>query len=394
MERSVKKGFVRKTAEGAMLAAAVSSTSLEANAESGIENINEGSEEFAIEVGAEKAFVEMEDGVLFFNAEGEPIAIVPASIIDGVNPGKGFSETRHVTEGYAVAWKNVARQRVEEITGEKVAGARYNWRDIQSALKNKNEAMDLHAIHSIIDIVYYFGDKEVRGGDGLSRIEYLRKHLQFDDSIPEEIQKELGFLALGIAGEESRYRSDLKSKSGAEGVFQFMPATVAGLGYEEYVVYKDDKAVDIKPIPYTVQVEMLGKHLSNIYKELYGHLSPEQIDSLRVLFESEEDFNTFFITPVMINAYNTGSGRMAKAIKEFITPERISQLQEEYDDIVRYDIFDDLTEFAKDSDDGLLAGYKDASASYTFKVYGYAMSISEGYDEYKQKQETYIVAAK
>jgi hypothetical protein len=391
MKNEGEKGFLKRTAQGAVFVTATLSTSIEANAES-IENINQGSEEFAVDVSAEKAFIEMPNGVLYLDSSGKPVAIVPATIIDGVNPGKGFLETGRVTEGYASAWKREARELAEQ-SSENIISTKYNWRDIQSALNNKNESMDSNEIHSIMDIVYYFGDKDVRDGDGLSRIEYLKEHLVFDASLPEEIQTELRFLAAGIAGEESRFRDGIKSSANAGGIFQFMPETVDGLGYGHFVRYEGGKAVALKSIPYTVQVEMLGKHLSNIYKELYGHLDTSEIDQIQQLFASEKDFNTFFLTPVMINAYNTGAGRMSKAIKEFATPDRVFEMHEKYNETVGYDLFHDLTEFAEISNKGSLSGYKIASASYTVKVFGYAKSIAEGYDAYKQNAVTYEVAS-
>lgn len=389
------KNFLKKTAQGAAFAAGTMAPVMEAQAES-VESIKPMSEAFAVEVGAEKTFVEMPNGVLFLNEEGKAVAVVPASIIAGVNPGKGFSETGRVTEGYASAWKRTAKELALRSTDD-IASTQYNWKDIQSALSNKNESMDASKVHSIMDVVYYFGDKDVRNGDGLSRIEYLKEHLVFDESIPKEIQTELHFLALGIAGEETRFRDGIKSVVNAGGVFQFMPETVEGLGYEQYVTYEgegeDKKAVDLKSIPYTVQVEMLGKHLSNIYKELYGHLDASEIDQIQQLFASEKDFNTFFLAPVMINAYNTGAGRMSRAIKEFATPDRVFEMHEKYNEVAGYDLFNDLTEFAETANTGSLSGYKTASASYTFKVYGYALSISQGYEEYKQVSVTYDVAS-
>ena len=281
----------------------------------------------------------------------------------------------------------------EESTEEVIASAQYNWRDIQSALSNKNESMNPNEIHSIIDVVYFFGDKDVRNGDGLSRIEYLQKHLKFDDAVPKDIQTELRFLSAGIAGEESRFRDGIKSTVHAGGIFQFMPETVERLGYEQFVIYTDGKATDLQSIPYTIQVEILGKHLSAIYKELYGHLDVSEIDPIQQLFNSEGDFNKFFLAPVMINAYNTGAGRMSRAIKEFASPDRVFELHEKYNEMAGYDVFDDLVEFSKHSNTGSLSGYKTASASYTYKVFGYALSISQGYDEYKQRLDIYDVAS-
>ena len=385
-----ENSFFKRTAQGAAFVAASMAPVAEAQAES-YENINKGSEEFAVEVSVEKTFVEMPNGVLFISSEGAPVAIMRASVISGVNPGKGFSETGHVTEGYAKSWKEEARNLADQSVSD-IAQARYNWRDIQSALNNKNEQINTGEINSIMDIVYYFGDKEVRDGGGLSRIEYLTKHIVFDDEIPDTIQTELRFLVLGIAGEESRYRSDIKSSVNAGGVFQIMPKTAEGMGYKEYVVYENGVPTDMHPMPYTTQVEMVGKHFGNIYRELTAHLADTDLQEIQQLFSSEEEYQKFFYTPCMINAYNTGADRMAKAIKEFVTPEMLVSLKDKYAEGARYDLYDDLTEFAAMSQKGALEGYQEASSTYTRKVFAYAKSINEGYESHKQQQNTFSVA--
>ncbi len=373
--------FLKKTAKAASFAIPVLMQSAETQAETG-ENISTGSERMEIDIARERTFITMPDGVLFLDKEGRPIATVGVQMIDGINPGKGFVEGGSgVTEGYSLAWREAAREyaNLEHPDLPEIAGSRYNWVELQNALTNGEESMSIEDINSIIDIVYHFADKDVIKGGGLSRIEYLQQNLNFNDSIPETIRDRLVFFTPGIAAVESRFNDDVTSPVNASGIFQFMPETVAGLGYEEFVIYKNDRPYELKPIPFTIQVDMVEKHFENILNELHKHIDVSTTEKIRWLFGSEEDFQKMFWTPIMINSYQTGSARMADAVNQFVASDRLWELYNIYDGNAGYDIFHEVTQFAEQSDDGLLARYGTSSSAYFEQVAAYARLILERY---------------
>lgn len=377
-----------------------------------VSGIESGSEAFSKDVSSRVQEITMPNGVLYVGADGAPLAMVPAQMLGEQNPGKGFTEEGRVTEGYDSRWmeeaKKVAARFQPEVMADGVT-ARYNWKEVQNAISNPDEHMTAENVDSIQDIVFYFGDKETRDGDGLSRIEYVQEHVVLDEKIPEALQKELVKLVVGIAAQESRYNDAVKSPVGASGIFQLMPQTVDGLGeYSEYVIYKKETVTDdegtekeiavpvgLNSIPLTVQVEMAGEHISNIYNELRAHVDEQVFTDVRQLYTSDEDFFAYFMAPVIINAYNTGGGRMAALIKTFMTPEKQASLQEVYGERAGYDIFEQMTDFGHASDEGLLNEYRRDSATYFEGVLAFYLMIQRDYEahkEYEEENKNYIVA--
>lgn len=369
-----------------------------------------GSESFNAEVNGVSAYVSMPNGVLFVGADGNPLAVVPAQPIEGTLPGAGFTEAGYVTDGYAKAWRESARtlaQVPEDTIQSGSVEEKYNWLEIKRAIENPAETMTPEDTRSVMDIVFYFGTKQTQGAD-VSRIEYVQDAITFADDVPAALQDSLKEVVVGIAAQESRFNDSVESVAGAKGIFQLMPSTVAGLGgYDEYLVYKIQTLTNaegaeveqpvlagLKQIPLTVQVEMAGKHLSNIYRELYGIVSLGTLDAISSLYASEEDFQIYFLGPAIVNAYNTGSARMAEAIETFFTPVKLLALQNQFDANAKYDVFAELTDFARQADTGLLAKYGPDSEHYTPGVYGFAYTIVRDFKDEQRKRSDYSVANK
>lgn len=357
------------------------------------EQLPAGSETFLLQVMGHIEHIKMRDEVCFVDVEtGAPVAKVKETYIDGINPGAGWSETTRVADGYDGRWRDAARQLVASETdvAPETLADRTNYRDINAAVHDADETMSYDSVESIADVVDYFGDKPVPDAAGVSHIEYLREHIQFSDAIPKETQYYLRFLLPGLCAKESKFNDDLQSSAGAKGISQMLPTTVAGLGeYDEYVVYEnrtetladgtqrtEPVAVDLTSIPYTAQVEMMGKHIDNIYHELHTEEISQLLEEYIVpLFASRADYERYFLALVMVNAYNPGAGRMRSAIRHAITSDAISEYARTTIHTSGYDVFNLVAEAAYDSSDGNLDAYGEHSRDYVEKVFAHAQRI-------------------
>ena len=122
--------------------------------------------------------------------------------------------------------------------------------------------------------------------------------------------------------------------------------------------------------PLIKQVEAIGKHCDNIYRELMSDGVEDLLEScIRPLFANQDAYERDFLVPCMINAYNPGAGTMRRAIKEFLKVTDPSDILERYDNHVGKDVFFELSQFAEASDIGLLASYGPESAAYVPYIY-------------------------
>jgi hypothetical protein len=201
----------------------------------------------------------------------------------------------------------------------------------------------------------------VHDPEGRNRIEYVYSMLHAEN-IPERVMEELKRLIIGLCFEESRYDAARESAEGAKGIFQIIPTTWNELGREDENIYS---LVDQTRVA------------SELFSQTYTYLNTMIGDELRMIREvyftgNQRLFERYFITPVLINAYNAGMGNMGKLVHWFAHTYAQNGVPEnffgEVETLSGYDVFFAL------SRGGLInnpvALYKEDASRYTFKVYG------------------------
>lgn len=248
-----------------------------------------------------------------------------------------------------------------------------------------------NGIESMVDIVRYYGmnpDKPVQGDpEHRTRSEYLRDQIQLHNKIPKLIQNEIRGCIVGLAAQESRFNGGLpKNKSTAEGILQLVDDVRKENGFNP-----DQK------LTFAQEVEVCGKHFSNIYTRLQYWMKkeivedaegekirkerPETFTTLRGLFpqgaEGEEQWQKYFLTPCMINAYNTGSWTIGACLHEFVAAHTVEELQALVGENPGYDFFMAFTHFAKGCDvNEYTQQYGDDAQSYFVSIMAASEALS------------------
>jgi hypothetical protein len=177
----------------------------------------------------------------------------------------------------------------------------------------------------------------------------------------EIIRNDLSALIIGLAFAESRLDAEAKSNVGAMGVLQLMPDTI-----EELI----EKGEDIEDI--ITQVKIAGRLLEQTYRHITTTCKVELAAICKNHFVGDDEaMAKFFITPLMVNAYNAGMGTLAKLIKTFAEtfpePDSLTDVFMEGEKPTDYDVFITMTQLALEN--GWVSWYKDDSTRYTPRIY-------------------------
>lgn len=220
-------------------------------------------------------------------------------------------------------------------------------------------------INRPIDIVQYFADKPVRGAEYLSRREYVSEAVVFKDVVPTTVQREFCRLLPGLCAQESKFNAGLESSVGALGIFQIMP----------YVWKFYDGEVG-GHTSLKQQAEIVGSYLSDLYCQVKPLIGEDLFAQIQDMYDSKEAFQTQFLVPVILNAYNAGIGRLAEAVKLYF--EKTSTEQQSNGS----GLFLAIADFAEDSKDGqYLMKYCEHSREYVPKIYAQVAALEEVYGE-------------
>lgn len=213
-----------------------------------------------------------------------------------------------------------------------------------------------------------FASKKVVGASEFNRKQYVQQEIKFTDwdeetgtGVPPVVQAELRRLMPGLSAKESGFNAALTSKAGAKGILQFMPETWAHYGG------KPEEQKSLKR-----QVEIAGKFISDLYKQLNHHLGEEVLGVLRAQASDDESFQRDIMVPLVVNAYNVGAKRMAEAVQLYLERTPLESVPE------GKDLYLAIAEFAKNSKEGrYLAGYQEQSFEYVLKIYALAEALSQ-----------------
>jgi hypothetical protein len=270
-------------------------------------------------------------------------------------------------------------------------------KDFENFANNKDEPELVDSINNalnggegasrLVDVIRYFGfnpNKPVRGDDhDRTRAAYLYSEVKFGGNVPIDVQEQLRYLLIGIAGHESRFNATLTSVSGAMGILQFIQAV-----REEYGFEPDHK------LTFKEEVDLVGRYMTNSYKRVdYWMLKrkvtsesgdmktidkPDTKERLRRVFDdSENNWLKYFYIPCMVNAYNAGELTIGQALHSFVDAHTDEQLREFAGNGSNYGLFYAFTKYAKiDTYDKYVSNYGSEAQKYTIGVLACADTLA------------------
>ena len=248
--------------------------------------------------------------------------------------------------------------------------------DFQAAHRETDEpelvaGIENGSIDSYDDIVSYFAEKPVRGTEHLNRMEYTRERLQFRSQaeagrpgVPENIQAEFRRILPGLFAQESKFNAGLVSSTGARGLAQIMPET-----WEEY---RGTREVSLS---LTEQLDVAGELISDNYHYITHFGGEEAVAVLRGQYNSDKEFETGMMVPLMVNAYNAGGPLLGMVVKEFVENTNQADLQ------TGPDLFLQLADYAQTRMDGVFENYQIHAREYTARVYGNVAMLEQKYQQ-------------
>ena len=316
---------------------------------------------------------ENKEGMLKDNLAPEWIRYVRADVARREGCDAGQLRIRHITEEFE---KAVARGEEEPELRESILAAVHGG----------------NGIESMLDLVAYYGlnkDKAVHG-DTLerTRAEYLKQEITFHNRVPKVVQSELRGFIVGLAAQESRFNAGLpKNHATAEGILQLKDE-----------VRKENGHHPEKRLSFTEEVDVAGKHFSNVYTRVRhwmrnelvlnseGRLEekerPETYEVLRGLFtdgqEGEEAWQKYFLVPCMVNAYNAGSWTIGACLHEFVAAHSLEELQRLAGEEPGYDLFTHFTHFAKENQaNRFTRNYGEDAQAYFISIAGCSEALKQ-----------------
>lgn len=226
-----------------------------------------------------------------------------------------------------------------------------------------NERVDefLHEYEADMDYVREYGGRiTVNDPEGRSRIQYVSQELQVDGVSPI-VLAELRDRIDGLCFVESRFDAERVSRDGARGVMQIVPST-----WDEH----GNPTAD--PLSLVAQVEAAGSLFSQIHRHLQNECRDEMALIRAEFFHgNEEEFERYFLTPVLINGYNAGAGNMELLLKGFARAYGTQELAEGIFDEGKtpsgYDVF--FAMVCREDTDNWASRYAQHASQYTPRVY-------------------------
>ncbi len=219
-------------------------------------------------------------------------------------------------------------------------------------------------VKSYIDIVNHYALRKTPETGGLSIREYIENNIQFrafdpvsGEGVPPLVAAELRRIIPGLCAQESNFNNESVSKSGARGIFQFMPATWGDYDPNEEGIVEGVKSLE-------KQVRNAGEFFSDLYIQVQHHAGKETIEKLKTLY-GDEVLERDILVPLMINAYNAGGALMGEALRLYV----------ERTDVANRippgkDLFIEIANFAHESDEGkYLDRYGDEARQYVTRIY-------------------------
>lgn len=166
--------------------------------------------------------------------------------------------------------------------------------------------------NTYLDVLKHYGAEVAIPFRSLNVIDLIRTHGMENVALPEPLQGELKRLFPAVPGVESHFDNTLISKDGAVGMHQFLPKMWRSLGHSKKdalwlsieVHAAGDDMLDTDH-EFTEQEHVRAKAAADYFKEQF--------------FDGDQEtFDRYFMTPLIINAYNTGGPLMRDVLEWFI----------------------------------------------------------------------------
>lgn len=221
---------------------------------------------------------------------------------------------------------------------------------------------------SQVQAIKHFADKQVRGVEQLTRQQYVQEMMQFTEwdeekktGVPPAVVDEFRRVMPGWCSEESKFRARPRSYRGALGIFQIMPDNWKRYGG------RPGKHISLRE-----SVAVFGKIVSAFYTYVVREIGAEKLALLQSKFPDEETFQRQLLAPLVMGAYQTGTGRIGEAVRLYLAETDTEDMP------TGRDLYTAISNFAKQSKRGkYLSGYKEDSQSYVPKIYAQAELLRE-----------------
>lgn len=281
--------------------------------------------------------------VQFIDDEGAPIGEpTPIAPYKGISPGD-LDDNGILVGSLNQKWLDAVRADIcaqnPNITCDLREGTPKLW-NFARLIRDANERNPDIQAKTLKDIVLYNGSKTVVGDEEkLSRIQYLKEHANDYVKLSPTMAKELSSILPALAAQESQY--DNESDSGvARGILQFRDSEWSSLGYTDA-----DRPFLKK------QTEAASRLLAGKLEYLEDHIGDELTFIEKRFFGTREEFEKYFLAPVLINSYNSGEGNLTKVVKWFCAtfPDKGTLAKElgATDTNLGYDVYDTMAHMGR-----------------------------------------------
>jgi len=312
------------------------------------------------------------DEVLFVDKFGRPLGNKVK-----LTPANGYKVSEMVWRykggepvGIPPGWTKVHKEKLSAAYGVPVdeIGMHHVYLDL---MKSAHEDCD-----SMIEMVQRYAAKPVDGDPaGRSFYEVVRNDIPLD-GLPDTVAAQMKPLMLGIAAEESRFNKNKKSSKDARGVLQTMEKTEDG--------YREKHNLEsLDPTDILMQVGVAGMHVETSYRELFNSAG-EDLAYIKEHFfaNDEQDFETCFVVPALVNAYNAGARRIAEVITWFVQEVREGRLSEylptNIDTPSGFDVYMTMVHACAEKE--AVHKFGPDASQYTEKVYAWSVTMQDTFE--------------
>ncbi|MGB4076580.1 MAG: lytic transglycosylase domain-containing protein [Minisyncoccia bacterium] len=268
--------------------------------------------------------------ITFLDEEGMPLGEpVPIETYNGNVPGT-FDENGFISKegGFNQEWLDAHRKEISSRHGVPFREGQLP-RQMNVVLLIRDSVSDTALVPSeltpmerkkfldqltLIDVVRHFGTSTTEqelGTEGVAPLECIRSQVaswgeEAENLESRDIFEELAYFIPALGAQESQFNNKVRSRAGAKGIMQFMPATWRTYG---------NKDEDYASLP--TQIDTAHKYFTNAYKVLSSEAAGS-LREVRALFPDDASFKRFFLVPVLLNSYNVGENKMVEILEWFV----------------------------------------------------------------------------
>jgi hypothetical protein len=140
------------------------------------------------------------------------------------------------------------------------------------------------------------------------------------------------------------------------------------------------------PVPLVDQLAAAGELFSKMYDRLQywcyegeGYYGENYLEYIKSVFDTQADFEKYFLTPCIILSYNTGERGASEVINAFAQSDEFRKLKESKV-AGGYNTFQAMCDFGKASPLSQLADFKEEAPTYVQRAYAFAEILSPDHE--------------